>query len=267
MDLAGKVIILTGASSGIGEQVGVDLARQGAKLALAARRKEKLDAVADRCRQAGGEAIVVPTDVADQDQCERLIDETVAHYGKLDVLINNAGISMWTRFDEIKDLSIFEKMMRINYLGAVYCTHFALPYIKQSRGLLVAVSSLTGKTGVPKRSAYGASKHAMQGFFDSIRIELEDDGVDVLVVSPGFVETEIRAKAIDGRGVAHGESKRDESKPDTMTVEECSRQIVDAIRERKREVVMTLRGKVGMWVKLFAPGVIDRVAKKALEEK
>ncbi len=267
MDLRGKVVVITGASAGIGEQLAIDLVRAGAKVALAARTKEKLDAVADKCRQAGGEALVVPTDVGDQEQCEALIDQAVDHFGKLDILVNNAGITMWSRFDEVEDLTIYDKIMRVNYLGSVWCTYYALPHIKRSRGLLVAVSSLTGKTGVPTRSGYAASKHAMQGFFDSIRIELKDSGVDVLVISPGFVETEIRAKAFDATGEAHGESRRDESKSDTMTVEECSRQMVEAIRERRRELVMTLRGKLGALVKPIAPALIDRVAEKALEEK
>ena len=267
MDLDGKVIVITGASAGIGERLAIDLVREGARVALAARREDKLATVAEKCRQAGGEALVVPTDVADPAQCKALIDQTVEHFGRLDVLVNNAGITMWTRFDEVEDLSIFDRIMRVNYLGAVHCSYHALPHLKKSRGLLVAISSLTGKTGVPTRSGYSASKHAMQGFFDSVRIEIKRSGVDVLVISPGFVDTNIRAKAFDASGEAHGESRRDESKSDTMTVGECSRQMVDAIRERRRELVMTLRGKLGAMVKPFAPEIIDRVAEKALEEK
>ncbi len=267
MNLTNKVVIITGASAGIGRQLAIDMARQGAKLALAARSADKLAEVADACKRVGAEALVVPTDVAEQSQCQALIDKTVEHFGKLDILINNAGITMWTRFDEVEDLSLFDKIMRVNYLGAVYCSYFALPHLKETSGLLVAVSSLTGKTGVPTRSGYSASKHAMQGFFDSIRIELEGSGVDVSVISPGFVATDIRAKAFDGTGEHHGESRRDESKSDTMSVEECSRQMLDAIRHRRRELVMTLRGKLGAYVKPFAPQIIDRVAKTALEEK
>jgi short-subunit dehydrogenase len=166
---------------------------------------------------------------------------------------------MVTRFDEITDLSIFEQVMQVNYLGAVYCTHYALPHLKASRGLLVAISSLSGKTGVPTRTGYVASKHAMQGFFDTLRIELRGTGVDVLVVSPGFVATDIRQRALGANGQPLGQSPRDESKGN-MPVDECVRQIVWAMQRRKREHLMTLKGKVTPWVKLIAPGFVDRIA-------
>ncbi len=266
MELRDKSVIVTGASSGIGRELAVALARRGARLALAARSAEALAEVTSECEATGGRAVAIPTDVGDEAACRRLVDETVAAFGGVDMLVNNAGISMWGRFDELEDLSVVERLMRVNYLGAVYCTRYALPHLKASKGLLVAVSSLTGKFGVPTRSAYAASKHAMQGFFDSLRIELLETGVDVLVVSPGFVATPIRANAFGNDGKPRGESPRDESK-NTMPVDECVRQIVASIDRRDRELVMTPRGRLGLWIKLIAPGLVDRMALKALRER
>jgi len=160
-------------------------------------------------------------------------------------------------------LSIFEKIMRVNYLGSLYCTHYALPHLKASRGQIVAVSSLTGKTGVPIRSGYAASKHAVVGFFDSLRIELASSGVDVTIVYPGFVATETRVRAFGPDGKPLGNSPVREK--EVMTVEECVDLMLPAIQKRKRELVMTLRGKVGQYVKLFAPGLVDAIARKAIE--
>jgi len=261
-----NVVVLTGASAGIGAEVARLLAAQGAWLALAARDAARLEEVAEECRALGGRAVAVPTDVADEAQCAALIERAVAEFGRIDTLVNNAGIGMWARFDEVTDLSIFDRIMRVNYLGSVYCTHHALPHLKRSRGRLVGVSSLTGRTGVPTRSGYAASKHAMAGFFDTLRIELMDDGVTVTMVYPGFVATEIRERAFgaDGRPLGAGNSPVREA--EVMTVEECARLIVRAAAERRRELVMTRRGKVGMWLKLLAPGLVDRIARRAIEQ-
>jgi short-subunit dehydrogenase len=170
---------------------------------------------------------------------------------------------MWARFDEVTDLSLFERLMRVNYLGAVYCTHFALPHLVRAGGLIVAVSSLTGKTGVPTRTGYAASKHAMQGFFDSLRIELKERGVDVLVVSPGFVATDVRARAVGGDGRPLGKSKRREDRR-TMPVERCAELIAAAMEKRRRELVMGPPG--ALFMKLLAPAVIDRLAARAIRD-
>lgn len=267
MELSGKSVVITGASSGIGRALAVEMARQGAWLTVAARNQRDLDETVELCLKAGGKARAVVTDVAVEDDCRRLIQQAVDVYKKVDILVNNAGVSMWARFEEVKDLSIFEKMMKVNYMGAVYCTYYALPYLKESKGLIVAVSSLTGKTGVPTRSGYGATKHAMQGFFDSLRIELLGTGVDVLVISPGFVATDIRARAFSGEGVSLGKSPREENSSETMSVEECVRQMIEAIRRRRRELVMTRKARLGMWLKLIAPAIVDRIALNAVREK
>ena len=259
-----NVVIITGASSGIGREVARQLAEQGAWLALGARDADRLEANAIECRQRGGRALAVKTDVGVEAECQNLIAQTVREYGRVDTLINNAGISMWARFDELQDLSGLERMMRVNYLGAAYCSYYALPYLKQTRGRLVGVSSLAGKNGVPTRSGYAATKHAMVGFFDSLRIELADSGVTVTLIYPGFVTSEIRERAAGADGKPLGQSPVHEG--EVMSTEECARIMIKAIAKRKRDEVMTARGKLGLWGKLIAPGLVDRMARKAIEE-
>ena len=260
---ARAAIVLTGASSGIGRALALQLADQGARLALAARGADELEAAADACRGRGAEALAVPTDVSDEDQCRALVARAVEAFGRLDVLVNNAGVSMWARFDEMDDLTPLRRIMDVNYFGAVYCTHAALPHLKATRGRIVNVASLTGKTGVPTRTGYAASKHAMAGFFDSLRIELRGSGVSVTTVYPGFVATGVRRHAYGPDGAPLGESPVRED--DVMTAEECARLTLHAAAARKRELVMTARGKIGQWAKLIAPGLVDRVAARAIE--
>jgi NAD(P)-dependent dehydrogenase (short-subunit alcohol dehydrogenase family) len=258
-----KVVIITGASSGIGREMAYQLAKHGAWLVLVARNPERLDAAKIECQKWGGKAIAVPTDVGIPDQCADMVRRSVEEYGRIDALVNNAGITMWANFEEVSDLSIFEQIMRTNYLGSVYCTHYALPHLKQSHGQIVGVSSLTGKTGVPTRSGYAASKHAMTGFFDSLRIEVAPYGVCVTMIYPGFVASEDRARAFGPDGKPLVTSPVREGK--VMTVETCARLIIGAMAKRKRELVMTLRGKLGQWLKLIAPRLVDRIASQAIK--
>ncbi len=263
--LQGRRIILTGASEGIGRALALELAGSGARLALAARDRERLESLAQECRARGGDARALPTDVTSQQDCEWLVNETVTAFGGIDVVVHNAGITMWSRFDALTDLSIFERLMEVNYLAPVRLTALALPHLKQSKGLLVAVASLAGLTGVPERSGYAASKHAMIGFFDSLRIELARSGVDVSVIAPDFVVSEIHKRAIGPDGEPLGESPMVKSK--IMTAEECARRIARAIDRRERQVLMSTRGKLGRWLKLLAPSVIDRIAAKAIRQR
>ena len=259
---AGDVVLVTGASAGIGEALARQLAARGCRLALAARTPADLDAVAQACRALGGEALAVPTDVADEAACRAFVAAAVDRYGRIDALVNNAGISMWARVDELESLDGLRRIMAVNYFGAVACTHAALPYLTSARGRIVNVASLTGKTGVPTRSGYAASKHAMAGFFDSLRIELAGTGVTVTTAFPGFVATGVRRHAVGPDGKPLGESPVQEDR--VMTPETCARLILDAADKRKREVVMTARGKAGVWLKLVAPGLVDRLAARAI---
>jgi short-subunit dehydrogenase len=230
---------------------------------LAARDLADLEKVAAECRKAGGQVIAVRADVTQDRDCAAIMTGAALAYERIDVLVNNAGATMWARFEEIDDVSILDRIMQVNYMGAVRCTQHALPYLKHSRGLIVGIASLTALTGVPTRSGYAASKHAMRGFFDSLRIELIGSGVDVTMIYPGFVDTGIRENSAgpDGKPIGHVPVRLD-----MMGVEECARITLRAIKARKREVVMTARGKMGVWLKLVAPGLVDRMAKRVIEK-
>ena len=258
-----KVVVITGASKGIGAELARQLAAKGAKLVLAARSEAELFAVADECRKAGASVVTVKADVTSERDCQAIVSGAIVAFQRLDVLVNNAGASMWARFEDVQDLSILRRLMDVNYMGAVYCTKHALPFLKQSKGLIVGISSLAGRTGVPTRTGYSAAKHAMTGFFDSLRIELDGSGVDVTMIFPGFVSTGIRENATgpDGQPIKVSPVKEGE----VMSVEDCARRIVAAMERREREVVMTARGKMGLFLKLFAPGLVDRIAKRAIE--
>jgi len=259
---AGKVLVVTGASSGIGRALCEALAPQGARLVLAARDQSRLEAVAETCRSLGASTLVVPTDVTSADECRHLVERTVSHFGGLDVLVNNAGAGMIARFDEITDLSVFERLMQVNYLSCVYLTHHALPHLKKSRGQIVVVASLAGMAGVPTRTGYAASKHALFGFYDSLRIELEGTGVAVTILAPDFVASEIHERAAGNDGRPLGKSPMQETK--IMTAERCAALMVPAMEDRRRLLVMSLRGRVGRFVRLVAPGLIDGVARRAV---
>ena len=259
---AGRVVVVTGASSGIGRALCLELARQKPRLVLAARDAEKLAGVARECETAGAETLAVPTDVTSEAACGNLVERTMELFGSIDALVVNAGQTMWARFDEVKDLAPYEALMRVNYFGCVFPTFYALPHLKRSRGRIVAVSSLAGLTGVPERTGYAASKHALFGFFDSLRIELAGTGVSVTVAAPDFVVSEIHRRAIGPDGKPLGKSPMDEAK--IMTAQECARGILRAMEGRRRVWVGSLRGRLGLLVRPFAPGLVDALAARAI---
>jgi short-subunit dehydrogenase len=261
---AGKVVILTGASQGIGKALALALAPQRPRLVLAARDRPALEAAAGACRALGAEALVVTCDVSDEASCRALVAEAGERFSGVDVLVNNAGMGMLARFEDVTDLSQYERLMRVNYLGSVYPTFYALPHLKRSRGQIVAISSLAGLCGVPFRSAYAASKHAQFGFFDSLRIELRESGVSVSVIAPYFVQSEIRKRSPgpDGRTVEASPIREGE----IMSAEECARKIVRAMEKRQRILVMTLKGKLGRFVGLALPALVDHLAAQAVRK-
>ena len=262
-------IIITGASDGIGAEMALQLAQthqSRLQLTLAARNAGNLQAVAEQCRALGAQVQEVPTDVSEEAQCRALIDAAVQQFGGLDALINNAGVSAHALFEQVsaQDLGWYERLMRINLWGSVWCTHAALPHLKASQGSIVAVSSLAGLIGVPGRTAYSASKFAMAGFFEALRIELKPAGVSVTTAYPGVVDTRIRVHGYNARGEAAGVSGLRED--GAMTVAECARLILDGMRRRQREVVMTGKGKLGRFIKLIAPGMVEDMALAALKD-
>ena len=258
-----NVVILTGASTGIGEALAHQLAEHGATLVLAARNAQKLETVAADCRARGGRVLVVPTDVTNEDECRELVEHAASEYGRIDTLINNAGLSMWMKLEDVKDLSTIEYLMRVNFFGSMYCTYYALPHLKQSKGRIVAIASVAARTGIPTRTGYSASKHAMVGFFESLRIEVEDDGISVTIAYPDFVASGMHTRSLgaDGQPLGHNPLQVDK----IMTSEECARRILEGTAARQRQIVMSNRSRFGQWLKLIAPGKVDQIAKRAIE--
>jgi short-subunit dehydrogenase len=259
----GKVTIITGGSRGIGRELAYQLADQGAWLSLAARGAARLESAAAQCRKRGGKAVAVPTDVGEPAQCQSLVAQTVKEYGRIDMLINNAGISAWGKVEEMQTPTVLEQIMKVNYLGSAYCTFYALPYLKQARGRIVGICSLAGKKGLPALSGYAASKHAMVGFFDALRVEVADYGVSVTIVYPDSVATGSDSSQSD----ASDQASASKSKTDgTMSAKACAQLVLRAAVQRRREVIATSRGKILLGLNFFMPGLVDRIARKTVEQ-
>jgi short-subunit dehydrogenase len=256
--LSNSVIVITGASTGLGRALALELARQRAKLVLAARDQKRLEQVAADCRRFGAETLVVPVDLAEREGCQRLIERTAEHFGRLDVLVNNAGRAMWARFDQLDNLAVMEDLMRVNYLGGVYCAYYALAPLKHARGLIVGMASASGLMGVPMLSGYAATKHAVIGFYDSLRVELAASGVDVTVVAPDFVQSRILARAVDAHGEPLDMSPLDQTR--LMSAENCARRIVRGMARRKRLVLTSERTAWARWGRILTPWLVDRIA-------
>jgi NAD(P)-dependent dehydrogenase (short-subunit alcohol dehydrogenase family) len=264
-EFTGNVVVITGASEGIGRALAETLAPQRPKLVLAARNAERLESLAAACRAAGADALTVPGDLTEPAQCAALVEATLAQFGRLDTLVANAGRTMWAPVEGIRDPAVFRDVMELNYFSVVWLTLAALPHLKAARGRIVPVASVAGLTGVPSRSAYCASKHAVVGFFDALRIELAGSGVTVTTICPDFVLSESHRRALDGSGRALGESPMQESK--IMTAAECAALMVPAMAARKRMLITSRRGRLGRFFKVFAPGLIDRIAARAIAQR
>lgn len=251
-----KVVIITGASSGIGKALVYEFAGRGAAVAAAARSTEKLRSLEEELRQSGKNILTVTTDVSNESDCNNLIEKTIEKFGKIDVLINNAGISMRALFDEL-DTSVIRKLMDVNFWGTVYCSKSAIPYLLESKGSLVGVSSIAGYKGLPGRTGYSASKFAMQGLLEVIRIENLKKGLHVLVACPGFTASNIRKTALAANGTIQEESPRNEQK--MMTAEEVAVHIANAVARRKRTLILTSQGKLTVLLNKFFPALVDKL--------
>lgn len=260
-----RVVIITGASAGIGKSLALMLASQCAKVVIAARRADRLEQIAEICHAFCGEVLVVPTDVSDEAQCKALIDKTIATYGRLDMLINNAGMAASALFDEFPDLKLFKQTMDINFYGTVYCTYYALPHLKKTRGRIVAISSVGGKAAIPYNTPYCASKYALHGFYDSLRMELSQHGVSCTIVCPWWVATEFHEAQLTKEGMPRGPRGRAYYTKKTMTSDQCAQIVLDAAHKRRREVLMG-PGTLATWLKVIAPGFLDWFAVKVFLE-
>jgi len=243
-----NVVILTGASKGIGARLAYQLAGQGACLVLAAREAERLEVVAEECRRRGAQAMAVPTDATDEAQCKHLVDQAVGAFGRVDTLLFNAGYGYPRRFEAFPDLATLKSEIALNYLGLVHCVYYALPHLRQSKGRIVSVSSFGALVGLPGTIGYNASKHAARGFLNTLRAELVGTGVTVTIVYPGAVRTQ-RLEETMGANV---------NRVPTMSPERCAEITLNAAAKRKRQVIMTFEGKLLFWLSLFLPGLLDR---------
>jgi short-subunit dehydrogenase len=253
-----QVVIVTGASAGIGKSLALQLADQGAWIVLAARRKDRLEQIAAECRTRGGKALAIPTDIAKETQCKTLVEQTIQEFGRLDMLINNAGFATVALFEELPNLDLFKRTVDVNFYGNVYPTYYALPHISQSQGRIVSISSIGGKLAVPGNSSYVASKFAINGFFDSLRMELAQAGVSITVIYPSWVVTEFHESMLDKDGKQRGKEGRKIYNNKMMTAEECAQIILKSSAKRKREVLMG-SAPLALWLKLIMPRMLDRI--------
>lgn len=255
--LKDKVVIITGASSGIGKACAYEFASQGAKIVLAARSMDKLIELEKDLITKGVEVLSIATDVSKEKDCKHMVEASVEHFGAIDVLVNNAGISMRAMFEDL-DLSVMRELMDVNFWGTVQCTKYALPYLLETKGSVVGVISIAGYLGLPARTGYSASKFAVRGFLDTLRVETLKRGLNVLLVAPGFTASNIRIKALTADGSSQGETPRNEA--GMMSAEKCAKHIVNAVNKRKSELILTfLEGKFSVFLKKFCPRLLDRL--------
>lgn len=257
MKLKDKVVIITGASSGIGKSLAFEFARRGANLVLGARQYVTLCQLGEELESEFKiKAVAVACDVSIEEDCAALIKQALTTFGRIDVLINNAGISMRALFNDV-DIDVLKTLMDVNFWGTVYCTNYALPEILKTKGSVVGVSSIAGYKGLPGRSGYSASKFAMNGFLDSLRVENLKTGVHVMTACPGFTASNIRNTALNKEGEQQRESTLNEQK--MMTSDEVARIIADGVEARSRTLVMTGQGKLTVMLSKLLPGVLDKL--------
>lgn len=249
-----KVVVITGGTDGIGKALVEKLLDMGAKVATCGRNSDKLYQLQASHPSAALHTMVA--DVSNENDCRRFMEMTIKVFGGIDVLVNNAGISMRALLREA-GTDVFRKVMDINYFGALYCTRYALDSIIERKGTIVGVSSIAGYRGLPGRSGYSASKFALQGWLEAIRTELLHDGVHVMWVCPGFTSSNIRNAALNKDADSHGETPMDENK--MMPADVCADHILKAIRKKKRTLVLTFTGKRTVFMQKFIPGLADKL--------
>ncbi len=259
-----KVVIITGASGGIGEALARKFSSQGSIVVIAARQLDKLTTIKLSLEAKGGKVHAVACDVSNEDHCKLLVEETIKVFGRIDVLINNAGISMRAIFNEL-EIDVLRKVMDVNFWGAVYCTKYSFPHLLKSKGSIVGISSIAGKKGLPGRTGYSASKFALEGFLETIRTENLKNGLHVLVACPGFTASNIRQSALAKDGSQQGESPRDENS--MMSAEEVAEHIYNAVVKRKRDLILTGQGKLTVWLNKFFPAMMDKMVYKHMAKE
>lgn len=267
-----RVALITGASSGIGRALAIEATRLGYAVGLMARSAEGLNETVQACKALLGDAtqtnplqiITTIGDVSIEADCKRFVDDAMAQWGKIDVLINNAGISMRGIFLDT-DLSVLQKLMDTNFWGTVYCTKYALPSLLANKGSVVGISSIAGFKGLPARTGYSASKFAMQGFLESLRCENLETGLHVLIACPGYTESNIRKTALDGQGLQQNESPLKENK--LMSAEAVAEATWNAITGKRNYLILTLQGKMAVWINKWFPKLADRLTYNVIKKE
>lgn len=258
------IVLITGGTSGIGRACALAFGRAGYQVAFTGRDEVKLTETAQALTAASIPNLAIRADVGDEAAAERAVEEAVARFGGLDVLINNAGISMRARFQDA-DLDVIKRLMQTNFFGTVFTTKFALPYLLKSKGSIVGISSIAGYRGLPGRTGYSASKFAMNGFLESLRTELLDQGVHVLTAAPGFTASNIRQTALAADGSSQGESPRDEGS--MMTSETVADEVLKAVQHRSRTMVLTGQGKFVVFMNKWLPGLMDKLVLRNFQKE
>lgn len=259
-ELENKVVIITGASAGIGRALARQAATEGAKLMLSARRENLLLELKRECQELGSpEVEILAVDIGSRSACQSLVNTTLERFGRIDVLINNAGYAVSGNLLELADISLFESVMNVNFMAAVWLTHSSLPHLVKTGGAICGISSVAGLFSKAGSSSYNASKFAMKGFFDSLRQEVQSEGVSVTMIYPGYVVTEFASRVQDTSGKERGKQALKFYKPHMMSAERCAKITFRAIKKRKREVVMTFMVNLARWVAIPFPGLIDFV--------
>jgi len=253
------VVVITGASSGIGLACAREFYKNGCRIVIASRNREALIALRDELNPDQKRVLVVRTDVSKEADCKALIEATIQHFGKLDILINNAGITMRALFKDVS-IQVLKQLMDVNFWGMIYCTKFAIPHLLKSKGSVVGMSSVAGYKGLPTRTGYSASKFALEGFLETLRIENLTTGLHVLIARPGFTATNIRNTMLDAEGQQQGESHMDEER--SMTPEEVARNIYKAVRKRQNYMLLSSTAKLSFWINKFFPLFVDRMVFK-----
>lgn len=260
-----KVVIITGGSSGIGLACAEAFGAAGARIVITGRNSRRLEEAASGLRNKNIQIHTIEADAALEADNRRMAEEVIAMYGRIDILVNNAGISMRALFEDLQ-LDVFRQVMDINFYGTVYATKFCLPHILATKGSIIGVSSINGYRGTPARTAYTASKYAMQGFMEALRTEVMKRGVHIMIACPGFTASNIRNAALTADGSQQGESPRDEDK--MMSAEEVAQAILQATRKRKRDLVLTTEGKLAVFLNKWVPGLMDKIVyNKMAKEK
>jgi short-subunit dehydrogenase len=259
-----KVVIITGASSGIGKACAEVFGGAGARVVITGRNAANLQAVADHLTARGIDNLAVVADVSVEADNRKMVEETLRRYGRIDVLINNAGISMRALFEDV-DLDVIRKVMDINFYGTLYATKYCLPHLIAAKGSVVGISSIAGFRGLPARTGYSASKFAMQGFLETLRTEMLRKDVHVLIACPGFTASNIRNAALAKDGTAQGESPRDEQK--MMSSEEVAGHILRAVEKRKKYLILTTQGKLTVFLNKWLPGWMDKMVYNAMAKE